>query len=84
MYGNADKVSSKFTIKEIFEILDIEPIVTKEQLKFIDWVSSYYMCSLGDAYNAALPAGLKLISESYIGIIPVSYTHLTLPTNREV
>ena len=70
VYGNADKVSSKFTIKEIFEVLDIEPIVTKDQLKFIEWVSSYYMCSLGDAYNAALPAGLKLISESYIGIIP--------------
>ena len=70
IYKNADKVSSKFAIKEVFEVLDIEPIVTKEQLKFIDWISNYYMCNLGDAYNAALPAGLKLTSESYLGLIP--------------
>ena len=76
VYDNVDKVSSKFAIKEIFEVLDIEPIVTKEQLKFIDWVSSYYMCSLGDAYNAALPSGLKLTSESYLGMIPLSLIHI--------
>ena len=59
-----DKVSSKYAVKEIFEVLDIDPIITKAQLKFIDWISNYYMCALGDAYNAALPAGLKLTSES--------------------
>mgnify|MGYP001222320021 CR=1 FL=1 len=70
VYKNVDKVSSKFAVKEVFEVLDVEPIVTTEQLKFIDWVSNYYMCNLGDAYNAALPAGLKLTSESYLGMIP--------------
>ena len=32
--------------------------------------------------HAVLSAGLK--SESFVNINPVSYTHLTLPTNREV
>ncbi len=70
VYDIVDQVSSKYAVKEIFEVLDIEPIVTTSQLKFIDWISNYYMCALGDAYNAALPSGLKLTSESYLGILP--------------
>ena len=80
VYDIVDQVSSKYAVKEIFEVLDIEPIVTTSQLKFIDWISNYYMCALGDAYNAALPAGLKLTSESYLGILPdidINYASLT-------
>ena len=80
VYATVDQVSSKYAVKEIFEVLDIEPIVTTAQLTFIDWISNYYMCALGDAYNAALPAGLKLTSESYLGILPdidINYASLT-------
>ena len=70
VYATLDRVSSKYAVKKIFEVLDIEPIVTTAQLKLIDWISNYYMCHVGDAYNAALPAGLKLTSESYLGILP--------------
>lgn len=57
-----------YQIKEILEILDEEPIIAERQLTFIFWVASYYMSALGDTYNAALPAGLKLTSESFISI----------------
>ncbi|MEO1254661.1 MAG: primosomal protein N', partial [Bacteroidota bacterium] len=56
--------------KEILEVLDDHPIVNEQQLQFFQWMSKYYMCSLGEIINAALPAALKLSSESYVGINP--------------
>jgi len=52
-----------FEIKPIYEIIDSEPIVNRWQLELWDWITFYYMCSVGEVYKAALPAGLKLESE---------------------
>lgn len=51
-------------LKPLTEILDPDETVTEEQLKLWDWISDYYMCSLGEVFKAALPAGLKLESEA--------------------
>ena len=59
-----------FEAKPILEVLDEAPIVNEAQLKFFQWMSRYYMCSLGEVMNAALPAALKLSSESFVGINP--------------
>ena len=56
--------------KELLEVLDQLPIVNEKQLKFFQWMANYYMCSLGEVINAALPAALKLSSESFVGINP--------------
>lgn len=56
--------------KELLDVLDDEPIVSKEQLTFFKWMARYYMCSLGEVMNAALPAALKLSSESFVSINP--------------
>lgn len=55
-----------FNIKEISEVLDPYPIVTDEQINFWKWIASYYICTLGEVYKAALPAGLKLESETIV------------------
>ena len=39
---------------------------------------------LGQALLAAAPDNVELISTTRQELDPVSYTHLTLPTNREV
>ncbi len=46
-------------IKYISELLESTPIVNENQLSLWNWISSYYMCPLGDVYKAALPGGLK-------------------------
>jgi primosomal protein N' (replication factor Y) len=46
-------------IKDIQAVLDPYPIVSEEQMKFWEWMASYYMCTLGEVYRAALPRGLK-------------------------
>lgn len=59
-----------FQPKEILDLVDDEPVVTVTQLKFYQWMSEYYMASIGEVMNAALPAGLKMSSESYLSINP--------------
>lgn len=55
-------------IKEIYSLLDNSPILRRPQLKFWEWISSYYQSSLGEVYKAAIPAGLKLESETQVRI----------------
>ncbi len=55
-----------YEAKEIFQILDESPIVTPIQLKQWQWISDYYMCSLGDVLRAALPKAFLLESETLV------------------
>lgn len=56
----------KYETKEIVEICNPKIKINAYQLELWDWIADYYMCSLGDVYKAALPAGLKLESETKI------------------
>jgi len=55
-------------IKNITEILDEQPIVNELHFTFWEWIASYYFCSIGEVFKAALPAGMKLESETAITI----------------
>ncbi|HBF88092.1 MAG TPA: primosomal protein N' [Bacteroidales bacterium] len=55
-----------YETKNIIDIIDQEPIISERQLDFWQWIATYYMCSLGDVYKAALPSGLKLESETLV------------------
>ena len=71
-----------YEAKDILCLLDNEPILRHPQLKFWDWVSSYYQAFLGDVYQAAVPAGLKLESETQVRINP-DYEAETLLSEKE-
>ena len=53
-------------IKYLLDILDDDPVVNAQQLQLWNWISSYYLCYLGEVMQAALPSALKLSSESKI------------------
>jgi primosomal protein N' (replication factor Y) (superfamily II helicase) len=55
-----------YEAKEIYQILDKTPIVNEIQLKHWEWISDYYMCSLGEVFRAALPSAFLLESETVI------------------
>lgn len=55
-----------YEIKNISLILDDYPIIRHPQLKFWNWIAEYYLCTTGDVYKAAVPAGLKVESETFI------------------
>lgn len=56
----------KFDPKDIINILDEEPLVYEKQLQLWQWIAQYYMCSEGDVMQAAVPANLKLNSETIL------------------
>lgn len=55
-------------VKYLIDILDDDPVVNDSQLKLWNWISSYYLCYLGEVMQAALPSALKLSSESKISL----------------
>ena len=50
-------------VRDVLQIVDETPIVTAEQLKLWEWLSSYYMCTLGEVMAAALPS--EIIDDNY-------------------
>lgn len=55
-----------FEVKEVSAVLDERPIILPSQLVFWQWISYYYMCTIGEVMRAALPSGLKLESETVV------------------
>lgn len=56
--------------KYILELLEDFPSINDQQLKFFRWMADYYLCTWGEVIQAALPAGLKLSSESMVQLNP--------------
>lgn len=81
----------KSKIRPISSVLNDAPPVPKEQLSLWQWMSSYYMCSLGEVMAAALPGGLdKRLADPpkrkkkiapYIG--PVEPAHTLSPAQEK-
>lgn len=64
LHGNSP--SNK--LKEIIDILDEEPIFSEQQIEVWEWISEYYMASIGDVFRAACPSALNLSSNTYLSI----------------
>lgn len=71
-------------IKCIYSVLDDMPMLLQQQLKLWQWMADYYMCTLGDIYKAALPAGLKAEdgyrpkTETYVGLTEKFHDEMAL------
>lgn len=59
-----------YEAKYILDLLDDQEIVYSQQFTLYEWMADYYMCSLGEVVNAAIPSGLKLSSESRVQLNP--------------
>ena len=57
--------------KYILELLGDGPVINPIQLRLFDWCAQYYLCTLGEVLNLALPSGLKLSSQSKVQLNPV-------------
>jgi primosomal protein N' (replication factor Y) len=55
-----------YEAKYILDLLDETPLVSSHLIKFWEWMANYYMCSLGDVMNAALPISFRLESSTKI------------------
>ncbi|EOR96227.1 Helicase PriA essential for oriC/DnaA-independent DNA replication [Arcticibacter svalbardensis MN12-7] len=66
IYSISEKAPSLYEAKYIIDILDDTPIVNEKQIKLWEWIASYYMCTIGEVMQAALPSALKLASETRV------------------
>lgn len=57
-------------IKDVVMVLDDKPVVRHPQLKLWAWIADYYLSAVGDVYKAAVPAGLKIESETFLEANP--------------
>ncbi|MDR4954891.1 primosomal protein N' [Chryseobacterium sp. ES2] len=65
-----DNAPENFVAKEVISMLDDQPILPQEQIDFWNWLSEYYLCSLGEIYRFSFPSSLKLESETYLKLKP--------------
>ena len=59
-----------YETKFVLDVLDESPIVSEKHMGLWHWIADYYMCSLGEVMNAALPSSFKLANETYIVLHP--------------
>src|SRR6267154_1706245 len=55
-------------IKDIQELLDVDPPLTPEVLEITRWVAEYYAAPWGEVMRAALPAGINATVEQAVSI----------------
>ena len=79
-----ERVPSVTSVKYVLEIIDSEPIISEKTLAFYDWVASYYMCYIGDVVTVAMPALMRLRSESKIIISPEFTAEIDRLTEKQL
>lgn len=66
IYHISEEPPRLYEAKYIIDILDESPVVNDYQIRLWEWMSSYYMCNIGEVMQAALPSALKLASETRV------------------
>ena len=55
-------------IKEVEELFDTEPLVSREMLELTKWIADYYYAPWGECIKACLPAGINAEPETILEI----------------
>ncbi|MDG1041959.1 MAG: primosomal protein N' [Flavobacteriaceae bacterium] len=83
VYSIHDKAPTAYDAKSIHSILDESAVVNPFQFKLWEWMSSYYLCSMGEIMRAALPNAFLLESETIISLNPTSGFDVTMFKDNE-
>ena len=70
VYNIHNNAPTAYDAKSIHSILDEFPVVNQCQFKLWEWMSGYYLCSMGEIMRAAMPNAFLLESETIISLNP--------------
>jgi len=70
VYNIHHNAPTAYEAKSIHSILDEFPVINPFQFKLWEWMSSYYLCSMGEIMRAAMPNAFLLESETIISLNP--------------
>lgn len=51
---------NNFKLKPVLDVIDDEPIITKESVELAKYISDNYVCSLGEAMASIIPVSMKI------------------------
>ncbi len=67
---DAAQSGQSYKIKAVKGVLDKKPLLTPQLLELAEWISDYYVCPLGQAISAMVPAAVKketgLVKKSFL------------------
>lgn len=78
-----DKLEENISVKPIRFLLDRKQIFNETELNFYEWLSTYYMCSLGEALKLSVPQGTDISSKKKL-IIDTDYIKKILNTSKKI
>lgn len=70
VFGLHDTPPKGYAARPLEAVVDERPVVTASQLHLWEWMANHYMCTRGEVMAAALPAGLKLSSQTRLVVHP--------------
>lgn len=82
--NNTTSCSPRMELKYVLDIIDKQPIVTDKQIKIFNWIANYYIAYIGDVLTAALPASLRLKSETIVTISPYFNSDISSLNKQEL
>ena len=65
-----DQAPTVYAARPIDSLVDEYPVVVPRQRALWEWMADYYLCTRGEVMAAALPAGLKLSSQTRLVVHP--------------
>ena len=79
-----EEAPNQFSTKYVLDVIDERPVVSEAQYRLWQWISAYYMCTVGEVMAAALPSALRLASETKVKIHPEFDGDVTVLTPYEM
>jgi len=73
----SDHCDPTLSLKNIEDVLDTDPVLSREILSLTRWIADYYQSSWGEAVKAALPAGLEDEGRDILTLSPQGVEALT-------
>ncbi len=64
------QVPAVMSVKYVLAVVDPWPVVNEKQFLLWEWMAEYYICTVGEVMNAALPSAYKLASETRVVMDP--------------
>ena len=72
VYKIHNNAPTAYDSKSIHSILDEFPVINSCQFELWEWMSNYYLCSMGEIMRAAVPNAFLLESETIISLNPTT------------
>ena len=73
--GSREQKSRRFKLKVVKKVVDSEPLIDCQLMELARWISTYYVCPLGQVLAAVVPAAVK----KGAGVRKQSYVYLIRP-----